>query len=76
MLIMLNDNILIEEYDVPEKFGIDMSTLSVKAEVIGIGPEVTEVAIGDIVYMSQYSGIPYKEYRIVQAYNIVGKEVV
>ena len=76
MLTMLNDNILVEEYDVPNKFGIDMSTLSVKAEVIGIGPEVTEVAIGDIVYMSQYSGIPYKEYRIVQAHNIVGKEVV
>jgi len=71
---MLNNNILIEEYDTTNKFNIDMERLSVKADIIAIGPDVTEVAIGDIVYLSKYSGIPYKEYRIVQPYDILGKE--
>ena len=74
MLQMLNGNILIKEEKVKNMFNIDMERVSVKAEVIGIGPDVNEVSIGDIVYMSKYTGIPYKEFRIVQSFDILGKE--
>jgi co-chaperonin GroES (HSP10) len=71
---MLNGNILIKEEKVDNKFGIDMERVSVKAEVMGIGPGVTDIIVGDIVYMSKYTGLPYKDMRIVQEYDILGKE--
>ena len=72
---MLNENILIKEIPDEDKFGIKSDNLSVKAEIINIGPDVTEIAIGDIVYLSRYSGIPYKAYRIVELFEVLGKEL-
>ena len=73
-LKMLNDNILIKEFKEEEKFGIKSEHLSVKAKVYGIGPDVVDIQVNDIIYMSKYTGMPYKEYRIVQEYDILGKE--
>ena len=74
MLQMLNGNILIKEEKVKNMFNIDMERVSVKAEVMGIGPDVNDINVGDIVYMSKYTGIPYKDLRIVQEHDILGKE--
>jgi len=71
---MLNNNILIEEYKEEEKFGISMEHTSVKAKVLDVGPEVNDVKVDDIVYMSKYSGLPYKDLRIVTEYDILGIE--
>jgi len=73
-LQMLNGNILVKEIPEIEKFGIKSENLSVKATVEGIGPDVVDIKVGDIVYMSKYTGLPYKEFRIVQEYDILGKE--
>ena len=73
-LQMLNGNILVKEIPEIEKFGIKSENLSVKATVEGTGPDVVDIKVGDIVYMSKYTGLPYKEFRIVQEYDILGKE--
>ena len=74
-LQLLNGNILIKEEIPEEKFGIKSESLSVKAEIMGVGPDVYDVKIGDIVYMSKYSGLPYKDMRIVQEHDILVKEI-
>ena len=74
-LQLLNGNILIKE-DIPEgKFGIKSESMSVKAEIMGVGPDVTDINVGDIVYMSKYSGLPYKDMRIVQEHDILVREI-
>ncbi len=73
-LKLLNDYILIKEFEEEEKFGIKTESLSVKAEVHGIGPDVTDIDVGDIVYLSKYSGKPYNDMRIIKPYEVLGKE--
>jgi co-chaperonin GroES (HSP10) len=73
-LQLLHDNILILEDKEEDKFGIKSDSLSVRAEVYGVGPDVTDIEVGNIIYLSKYSGLPYKEYRIVQEHEILGVE--
>ncbi len=73
-LKLLHDNILILEENDTGKFGIKSDSLSVKAEVMSIGPDVINIEVGDIIYLSKYSGIPYNECRIVTQYDILLKE--
>ena len=73
MLKMLNDNVLIKEQKKEENIITNYNEKYVVADVIEVGPECTEVEQGDIVYLSRYSGIPYKDMEIVGEYEIVGK---
>lgn len=70
----IHDNILIKEIKEENKFNIPTESLSVKAEVIKTGTHVTDISVGDIVYLSKYCGTPYIDMLIVKPYDIVGKD--
>jgi hypothetical protein len=71
---LLHDNIYIELIEKENKFGIKDDSLSWKAKVMNVGPDVALVDVDDIVYLSKYEGVPYKDGYIVKEHVILGKQ--
>ena len=71
MFTPLHNNLLVIKIEEESKFGIPSDSLSFKAEVQSIGEDVEDISVGDIVWLSKYSGTPYKDGLIVKEYDVV-----
>ncbi len=75
----INDNVLIKLLSLKSEIGIITPTsatgqIQKKGEVIGVGEEVDNLKVGDVVVFTDEGSIKLDDFLIVKQENIYGKE--